>query len=195
MGCSLALISSIYCTYGGALEGVMSIAKLSCFCWIPLLSAPATFLSHEATDCCMQNLMSQSNSWRGDSCHTPVARCVRMAASASVTKWDAASYGLWFLQCAVCLEPDWGQTVSVKFLRVWGNISEDLLQGVTEGHHDTVIQICDTKYFSVPNSLMVLGDWDASMTDGSGVFHLVLMLVDLQGKVPDVLVFSSCLCR
>lgn len=48
----------------------------SCFCWIPLHSAPATFLSHEATDYCMQNLMSQSNSWRGDSCHAPMARCV-----------------------------------------------------------------------------------------------------------------------
>lgn len=183
LGCSLAFISSIYYTYGGTLEVVMSIAKPGCFCWIPLLSAPATFLSHEATHYCMQNLMSQSNSWRGDSCHALMARCVHMASSPSVTKWDAASHGLWFfMMCRVCLEPGWEQTFSVTFLRVWGKASEDLLQGVTEGHHDTVIQVCDTEYFSVTSSLVVLVDWDASMTDGSGVFHCSWCSLTCRGR-------------
>lgn len=86
------------------LEVVMSIAKPGCLSWIPLLSAPATFLSHEATDYCMWNLMSQSNSWRGDSCHAPMARCVHMAAS--VTKWDAASCDCGFYD-VLCLPGAW----------------------------------------------------------------------------------------
>lgn len=173
----------------------MSIAKPGCFCWIPLLSAPATFLSHEATHYCMQNLMSQSNSWRGGSCHALMARCVHMASSPSVTKWEAASHGLWFfMMCRVCLEPGWGQTFSVTFLRVWGKASEDLLQGVTEGHHDTVIQVCDTEYFSVTSSLVVLVDWDASMTDGSSVFHCSWCSLTCRGRSL-MWVFSPCLCR
>lgn len=106
LGCSLVFISSIYYSYGGTLEVVMSIEKPGCFCWIPLLSAPDTFVSYEATDYCMKDLMFQSTSWRGDSCHTPMATCVHRAASASVTKGDAATHGLWcFMMCSVSLEP------------------------------------------------------------------------------------------
>lgn len=79
-----------------ALQHQVAFAESCC------VAAPATFLSHEATDSCtlQRGALSEGNSWRGDSCHTLMARCVRMAASVSVTEWDAASYELCFLRCA-----------------------------------------------------------------------------------------------
>lgn len=147
--------------------------KTRLFLLDPTAFSSSYFPFPQATDYCIQNLMSPSNSWKGDSCHAPMARCVHMAASASCI---CNQMGCSKLRTVVFYDVlfAWSlaeDKLSVTFLRVWGKVSEDLLQGVTEGHHDTVIQVCDTEYFSVTISLVVLVDWDASTTDGSGVFH------------------------